>query len=226
MEKIVAYYRVSTDRQGKSGLGLEAQREAISRHIAGKGEIVAEFTEIESGRKSDRPELIKALAAAKWQRATLIVAKLDRLSRNMAFLSNLIESGVNFRCTDLPQIEGPTGRFLLHQMAAIAELEAGMISARTKAALTAAKARGTKLGGWRPRTGQSDSGALQAARDAAGRLADERATQVSPAIQNLRAGGATSLRELADGLNAARVPTARGSGPWTAMQVQRVMARI
>src|SRR6266851_7464183 len=144
----VAYYRVSTGRQGKSGLGLEAQRAAVETYLnGGDWRIVEEHTEVESGKNSDRPALDKALAAARLHRASLVVSKVDRLTRSVAFLSRLLEAGVDVRFADLPQIEGATGRFLLHQMVAVAELEASMISSRVKAALKAAKARGTKLGG-------------------------------------------------------------------------------
>jgi DNA invertase Pin-like site-specific DNA recombinase len=146
--KFVAYYRVSTNRQGKSGLGLEAQRAAVATYLnGGDWSIVAEFTEVESGRRSDRPALDQALAAARLHRASLVVSKVDRLTRSVAFLARLLEAGVDVRFADLPQIEGATGRFL--QMVAVAELEAGMISARTKAALAAAAKRGKKLGGRR-----------------------------------------------------------------------------
>src|SRR5215475_7722311 len=150
--KFVAYYRVSTVRQGRSGLGLEAQRTAVATYLNGcSWSIVAEFTEIESGRKSDRLELDKALSAARLHRCPLVVSKVDRLTRSVAFLSRLLEANVDVRFADLPQIEGATGRFLLQQMVAVAELEAGMISARTRAALAAAKARGKRLGGRRIR---------------------------------------------------------------------------
>src|SRR5690242_12898197 len=144
----VAYYRVSTAKQGKSGLGMEAQRTAVANYLnGGNWHIVDEFTEEESGKRSDRPKLDKALAAARLHRVPLVVAKVDRLTRSVSFLSRLLDAGVDVRFADLPQIEGATGRFMLQQMVAVAELEAGMISARTKAALAAAKRRGTKLGG-------------------------------------------------------------------------------
>src|SRR6266576_4111649 len=144
----LAYYRVSTGKQGRSGLGIEAQRQAVETYLnGGNWRIVAEFTEVESGKRSDRPELDKALAAARVRQVPLVVAKVDRLTRSVAFLSRLLEAGIDVRFADLPAIEGPTGRFMLQQMAAVAELEAGMISARTKAALQAAKRRGVKLGG-------------------------------------------------------------------------------
>ena len=138
----------SSERQGRSGLGLEAQQAAVANYLnGGDWRIVAEFTEVESGRRSDRPELDKALAAARLHRCPLVVSKVDRLTRSVAFLSRLLEAGVDVRFADLPQIQGATGRFLLQQMVAVAELEAGMISTRTKAALQAAKARGKALGG-------------------------------------------------------------------------------
>src|SRR6201986_1044608 len=148
--KFVCYYRVSTGRQGKSGLCLEAQREAVKQYLnGGDWEIVAGHTEVESGKNSDRPALKKALADARLHRASLVVSKVDRLTRSVAFLSRLLEAGVDVRFADLPQIEGATGPVLLQQMVPVAELEAGMISTRTKAALEAAKKRGKMLGGVR-----------------------------------------------------------------------------
>src|ERR687884_1412512 len=143
----VAYYRVSTAKQGASGLGLEAQREAVAGYLnGGNWQLAAEFVEIESGRKNDRPELAKALAMCRRIGATLIIAKLDRLARNVAFVSNLMESGVEFTAVDFPT----ANRLTIHILAAVAEPQREMISARTKAALAAAKARGTKLGNPRP----------------------------------------------------------------------------
>ena len=148
--KFIAYYRVSTPKQGRSGLGLEAQRRAVANYLnGGDWKIIAEFTEVESGRRSDRPQLDAALKAARLHRAALVVSKVDRLTRSVAFLSKLLEANVDVRFADLPQIEGPTGRFMLQQMASVAELEAGLISDRTKKALAAAKARNKKLGGIR-----------------------------------------------------------------------------
>ena len=155
--KFVSYLRVSTDRQGKSGLGLEAQRSAVESYLdGGRWKIIKEFVEVESGRRSDRPKLAEALAMCRAHRAAVVVAKVDRLARSQSFLSRILEAGVEVRFCDLPQIEGPTGRFLLQSMMAVAELEAGMISARTKAALAASKARGKKLGGFRGRPGTSE----------------------------------------------------------------------
>ncbi len=141
--KYVAYYRVSTQRQGRSGLGLEAQRRAVRDYLDGNGtRVLAEFVEVESGAKSDRPELAKALAACRVHGATLVIAKMDRLARNVAFISNLMESGVEFTAVDFPQ----ANRLTVHILAAVAEHERDMISERTKAALAAAKRRGVKLG--------------------------------------------------------------------------------
>lgn len=134
--KFVAYYRVSTDRQGRSGLGLEAQKETVRSFLnSGSWSLVGEFVEIESGRAAERPELAKALTQCRIMGATLIVANVSRLTRSVAFLSRLLEAGVEVRFCDLPQIEGPTGRFMLQQMVAVAELEAGLIGDRTRKAL-------------------------------------------------------------------------------------------
>jgi DNA invertase Pin-like site-specific DNA recombinase len=223
--KFVAYYRVSTARQGKSGLGIEAQRAAVATYLnGGDWQIVGEFTEVESGRRSDRPALDQALAAARLHRAALVVSKVDRLTRSVAFLSRLLEAGVDVRFADLPQIEGATGRFLLQQMVAVAELEAGMISKRTKDALAAAKRRGTKLGGDRgvvpsARTRAKGAAAIQ-------KRANSRAMDIAPTVKALQAAGATSLRAIAAGLNKAGIPTARGDGEWSAVQVARVLERL
>ena len=223
--KFIAYYRVSTGRQGKSGLGLDAQREAVKTCLnGGDWQIVDEFTEVESGKNADRPALEKALGAARLHRASLVVSKVDRLTRSVAFLSRLLEAGVDVQFADLPQIEGATGRFLLQQMVAVAELEAGMISARTKAALAAAKRRGKKLGGNRGVKPTAKMRALSTA--ALQRRANARAADFAPVIADLQAAGAMSLRAIAEGLNAKKIPTARGSGKWSAVQVARVLQRI
>lgn len=221
----VAYYRVSTAKQGQSGLGVEAQRSAVAAYLnGGDWRVIGEFTEVESGRNSARPELDRALACARLHRAPLVVAKVDRLTRSVAFLSRLLEAGVDVRFADLPAIEGPTGRFMLQQMAAVAELEAGMISARTKAALAAAKARGKALGG--------DRGVVPspATREAALRTrqakAEARAIDLAPAIAEARREGATTLRAIAAALNAKGIPTARGKGLWSAVQVQRALDKV
>src|SRR4051794_3633087 len=141
--RFVAYYRVSTDRQGRSGLGLDAQRSAVADYLnGGSWTLAAEFTEVESGRKNDRPQLAKALVACRRIGATLVIAKLDRPARNVAFVSNLMESGVEFTAADFPT----ANRLTIHILAGVPEPEAAMPSTRTKAALAAAKARGMKLG--------------------------------------------------------------------------------
>lgn len=215
----VAYLRVSTDRQGRSGLGLTAQRAAVLDHVTGVGEIAAEYVEIESGRRNDRPQLARALAEAKRIGAVLLIAKLDRLARNVAFIANLLESGVEIAAADMPA----ANCFLLHVMAAVAEHEARAISDRTRAALAAAKARGVALGWSIPgRAGEQ----LQAARKGAernARKADQYAANVRPVIRQIAASGA-SLRQIADELNAHGIKTARG-GLWYAATVRNVMAR-
>jgi DNA invertase Pin-like site-specific DNA recombinase len=220
----VAYYRVSTGKQGRSGLGIEAQRAAVASYLnGGNWNIVKEFTEVESGKRADRPQLERALAAARLHRVPVVVAKVDRLTRSVAFLSKLLEAGVDVRFADLPQIEGPTGRFMLQQMASVAELEAGLISKRTKDALAAAKARGRKLGGNRGVT--LSEKARKTGRAVVARHADERAADVAPTIAELRERGITSLRGIAAELNARKIPTATG-GEWAATQVNRVLARL
>jgi DNA invertase Pin-like site-specific DNA recombinase len=221
----VAYYRVSTAQQGKSGLGIEAQQAAVKSYLnGGRWNLVAEFTEAESGRRRNRPELERALAAARLHRVPLIVAKVDRLSRSAHFLSQLLEAGVDVLFCDLPKIEGPTGRFLLRQMASVAELEADMISSRTKAALAAAKARGAKLGGSRS-TKLTDSARAMGRAVIAGR-ARRQAADVAPTINALRASGVKSLRAIAAELNKLGIPTAGGRGGWHAVQVLRVLGRL
>ena len=219
MNHFVSYLRVSTDRQGKSGLGLEAQRKAVADHVAGKGEIAAEYVEIESGKKNDRPQLARALAEAKRIGAVLLIAKLDRLARNVAFIANLLEAGVEIAAADMPE----ANRFLLHVMAAVAEHEAQAISDRTRVALAAAKARGVALGWAMPgRAGEQRNAARKGAERNA-RNADQHAANVLPVIRQIAARGA-SLRQIADELNTRGIKTARG-GLWYAATVRNVMAR-
>ena len=143
-ERFVGYFRVSTDKQGRSGLGLDAQQEAVSRFVqARSSKLISEIVEIESGTRADRPMLAEALRLCRVHRATLLIAKLDRLARNVAFISNLMESGVEFEAVDFPS----ANRLTIHILSAVAEHEAGMIRERTKSALAAAKKRGVKLGG-------------------------------------------------------------------------------
>ena len=219
----ISYLRVSTARQGASGLGLEAQREAVSRYLnGGRWKLVREIVEVESGKRNDRPAIAEALRLCRLHKATLVIAKLDRLARNVHFISSLMESGVDFVACDFPE----ANRLTVHILAAVAEHEATMISARTKVALTAAKARGVSLGGQR--------GSLErmASRAAKGTLASaavrqetaaNRRADLLPVIEGLKANGATSLRQIAEGLNLAGLTTARG-GQWTGTQVSRVIA--
>jgi DNA invertase Pin-like site-specific DNA recombinase len=215
----ITYLRVSTDRQGKSGLGLEAQRVAVVDHVAGKGWIAAEFVEIESGKKNDRPQLARAMAEAKRVGAVLLIAKLDRLARNVAFIANLLESGVEIAAADMPE----ANRFLLHVMAAVAEHEAQAISDRTRAALAAAKARGVALGWSMPARADEQRQASRKGASRNARIADQHAANVLPVIRQIAAGGA-SLRQIANELNARGAKTARG-GLWYAATVRNLMAR-
>lgn len=218
--RFVAYYRVSTDKQGKSGLGLQAQVEAVRKHLnGGEWSLAAEFTEVESGKDNGRPELHKAIRAAKLYRAKLIIAKLDRLTRNVAFVSNLMESGVEFIAVDFPQ----ANRLTIHILAAVAEHEASMISQRTKAALGAAKARGTKLGG--NRGAVIDDEARKASVAVRSAKAKDRATHILPIIEELKASGITSLGAVARELTVRRVPTSRGLTTWTSAGVSRVLEK-
>lgn len=220
----VAYYRVSTARQGASGLGLEAQREAVHQYLnGGQWRLVGEFTEVESGRKPDRPELDQALSVARLYRVPLIVAKLDRLTRSAAFLHKLIESGVDIRFCDLPEVEGPQGRFLLQSMVNVAELEAGLISARTKVALEAAKARGVKLGG--NRGAVISKVAQEEGRRSTQRRANRRAEELAPVLSQMQEQG-LSLNAMASQLTNRGIPTARGGRTWKATQVKRVIDRM
>ncbi len=224
--RFVSYLRVSTDQQGRSGLGLEGQRDAVVRHVASVGgRIVAELVEVESGRKNDRPKLAAALEACRRHRAVLAIAKLDRLARNVAFVSNLMESGVEFVAADMPILN----RLTVHILAAVAEEEARMISARTKAALAAAKARGVKLGGYR--VGSADIASYSREGQAAGvavrrEAAAQHAMDLEPTIRALQGQGITSLSAMARELTARGVPTLRGSSNWQAVQVARVMERL
>lgn len=223
--RFVAYYRVSTRKQGQSGLGLDAQRAAVASHLGDElGNVLAEFTEVESGLRNDRPALDEALTAARLHRASLVVAKVDRLTRSVGFLERLLEAGVDVRFADLPAIEGPTGRFMLQQMAAVAELEAGLISTRTKAALAAAKARGQRLGGHRG--GSMSEEARRQGRDTQSSLADRRARDIAPVLKQLRAEGIASPTAIARALTGRGIPTARGGTTWSGPQVRLIEARL
>ena len=223
--RFIAYFRVSTDQQGKNGLGMDAQRSAVAALVAGRGgEIIAEFEEVESGKNNARPALTEALAGCRARRATLVIAKLDRLSRNTRFLLHIVEGagegGVVF--CDLPTIPaGPVGKFLITQMAAVAELEAGLISQRTKAALTAAKARGVKLGNPQLRAGTPAMAKIAAA--AKVDQARQRAADVAPYIQQAQKAGATTLQQIADAMTNRGIPTPSGRGSWHPGTVSRAM---
>jgi DNA invertase Pin-like site-specific DNA recombinase len=207
--KFVSYLRVSTARQGRSGLGLEAQRQAVTDWLdGGRWKLVKEFKEVESGKHADRPELEKALQLCRVAGAKLVIAKLDRLSRNLAFITALMESGVEFVAVDNPH----ANKLTVHILAVMAEHDREQISERTKAALAAAKRRGVKLGG--------DRGArLTAKQRAMGRAASE------PIVKELQASGAVTLRAIVDGLNERGIPAARG-GQWRVTQVVRLLETI
>jgi DNA invertase Pin-like site-specific DNA recombinase len=223
--KFVAYYRVSTDKQGRSGLGLEAQQKAVRDFLAGKGwPPLGEFEEVESGKRSTRPKLREALSICRVHGATLVVAKLDRLSRNAHFLGSILESGVEVVFLDLPNMApGPVSTFMLQQMAAVAQLEAGLISERTKAALKASKARGVKLGGdrgYRPTHATSLQGAA-----AKREIADRRAGDLVVVVEDVIKAGHKSLGQIADELNRREIPTPSRRGTWKRTMVSRVLQR-
>jgi DNA invertase Pin-like site-specific DNA recombinase len=224
----IVYTRVSTAQQGRSGLGLEAQQAAVQAYVARTtGRIVAEFQEVESGKNNDRPQLAAALAACRARRAVLLVAKIDRLARNTAFLLSVYEGtgegGVAF--CDLPDFPpGPMGKFILTLMAAVAELEAGMISARTKAALTAAKARGIKLGNPRIHAGDLSSAAIARAAHAA--QAAEYTEDLRPYVEAAIAAGCSSLPQIGKALVARGVRAPSGGEAWAAGQVYRLLSKL
>ena len=224
--KTVAYYRVSTDRQGKSGYGLEAQRETVRQFLSGRGgwPPIKELTEIESGRKADRPALQEALSACRAYGATLIVAKLDRLARNRDFLVSLINSRIDVLFCDLPEIPaGAAGWFMLQQMALIAEMEARLISERTKKALSAKVARD---GQWdrkakhhlKPGAGQTHASVAVTAK------ARQRANDLAPVVREIQAAGITSLRAIGAELGRRGILSPRG-GAWTAEGVRNLLAK-
>ncbi|MER9462636.1 recombinase family protein [Mesorhizobium sp. M0387] len=221
MKSAMSYFRVSTDKQGKSGLGLDAQRQAVARFVAAEGiEIVGEFTDVETGKGADalakRPQLAKALAAArKNSNCPVIVSKLDRLSRDVHFISGLMANRVPFVVAELGPNVDP---FMLHIYASLAEKERALISERTRHALQEAKKRGVKLGGPKLAEAQQRSVEVRMAQ------ATAFAANVLPVIRDIQASGVKSLRQIAVALNARGIGTARG-GTWTAVQVTDIINR-
>lgn len=230
--QFVAYHRVSTAKQGASGLGLAAQRQAVREHLAQHGgELIGEFEEVESGKRSDRPALAQAMERCRLTGSTLLIAKLDRLSRNVHFLSGLMEQGVDFVACDMPS----ANKFTVHIMAAVAQQEREAISARTRAALGSIRSRlaageahvSRKSGRTLTRLGNPQG--LKVRRPDLGTAAkrekaDAFASGVLPTIRGIQADGAVSLAAIAARLNELRVRTARGND-WTPMAVKRVLDR-
>jgi DNA invertase Pin-like site-specific DNA recombinase len=213
--KFVAYYRVSTARQGQSGLGLEAQQKAVMDYLnGGNWELVGDFTEVETGKGSKalnkRPQLVDAIMLCRKHKAKLVIAKLDRLARNVHFISGLMETRVDFVAVDMPSADP----FMLHVYAAMAEEETRRISQRTKDALAAAKARGVLLG---------QNGQVLADQNKAD--ADGFARSVAPTVHKIRKAGAVSVRQIAAELNRQDIPTARG-GAWHVPTTHRLLKRI
>lgn len=222
--KLVAYYRVSTKKQGESGLGLEGQIAAVDAYAGTNGaKVIRAYREVESGKRADRPELRKAIAHAKRSGARLVIAKLDRLARNVHFLSGLMESGADFVACDNPH----ANRLTIHILAAVAEDEARRTSERTRAALAAYKARGGLLGAVRPGGKQVSREAAQRGRERAEQArranTDAAYADLAPMLAEFRADG-LSLRAIADRLNADGHTTRRGQ-PWNQTQVKRVLDR-
>jgi DNA invertase Pin-like site-specific DNA recombinase len=221
MSPIVAYLRVSTAGQGRSGLGLDGQRAAIERFAAENGfTVAAEFVEVETGKGADalerRPELAAALKRAKAERCAVVVAKLDRLSRDVAFVAGLMAQRVPFVVAELGPDVDP---FVLHLYAALAEKERAMIGRRTKEALMAARARGVRLGN--PNLAEARQRGVARRK----RAADQLAANLLPVIEGIRRAGAATLREIAAALEARGVRTPRGGSSWTATAVKRVLDR-
>lgn len=218
----IAYYRVSTDRQGRSGLGLDAQRQAVADYLnGGSWKLLAEFTEVESGKRHEnRPQLAAALDECRRRKARLVIAKLDRLARNVHFISGLMDAGVDFVAADMPE----ANRLTVHILAAIAEHEREMISQRTKAALAAAKARGKPLGWSIPSRRDEARVASRKGVTVRQQRADAFAANVMPIITDIEAAGVTTLKGIAAALNSRGVKTARG-GKWHAATVRNLLLR-
>ncbi len=212
--------RVSTTRQGHSGLGLEAQRAAVANFLnGGRWKLIGEFVEVESGSRDDRPKLAEALSVCRLHNATLVIAKLDRLSRDAHFLLGLTKAGVRFIAADMPE----ANEMVVGMMAVVAQAERKMISQRTRAALAAAKTRGVKLG--KPENLRNQMMGCANGRATRTRAAINRAGDLLPIIADIRAGGAASLRAIAAELNSRGIPTAR-EGQWSAIQVKRICERV
>jgi DNA invertase Pin-like site-specific DNA recombinase len=206
--KFVSYLRVSTAKQGHSGLGLEAQRDAVASFLdGGRWKLIQEYVEVESGSRDDRPKLAEALSVCRLHNATLVIAKLDRLSRDAHFLLGLTKAGVRFVAADMPE----ANEMVVGMMAVVAQAERKMIAQRTKAALAAAKARGVKLG--KPENLRNQMAGCANGRAVRTRAAINRAGDLLPIIADIRAGGAASLRAIATELNSRGIPTARGTVP-------------
>ncbi|WP_442754044.1 recombinase family protein [Methylocystis sp. JAN1] len=217
----VAYLRVSTTKQGQSGLGLEAQQRAVDNFLnGGQWTLVETFVEVESGKNNDRPKLAEAIEACHLYNATLVIARLDRLSRDAHFLLGLLKSGVRFVCCDMPQADS----FMVGIMAQLAQKERELISERTKAALQSAKARGVKLGGDRGNFAEVAAQGRAEGRKTQAQAADERAKRLAGTLQRMRDQG-LSLNATAAELNARGVATPRG-GRWTATAVKRAVERL
>jgi DNA invertase Pin-like site-specific DNA recombinase len=215
----ISYYRVSTQQQGRSGLGLDAQKRAVADYLnGGDWELLHEFVEIESGRRKDRPQLKAALEMCRRKKATLVIAKLDRLARNVAFVATLLEGRIKFVCCDMPEADST----MLQIYSAIAEREAVKISERTKAALTAAKARGKLLGWAIPSRIEEQKAAARLGAAVNRDQAQQFARNVLPIVSSIRAAGIQSLSAIAEALNARGITTARG-GRWHAATVSRLI---
>ena len=215
MPTFIAYYRVSTQSQGQSGLGLDAQKAAVQAYVQSiGGTVLAEYKEVESGAIDDRTELIVALKHCRSQKAMLVIAKLDRLARSVHFISELLRSGVEFVAADMPH----ANKLTIHIIAAVAEYEREVIAQRTKASLAAAKARGVRLGN------PNAAGQSKIASDKTRDRADAYAKGIMPVIQALQVQGVSSFSHLAKALEQSGVRTQRG-GRWTAAGVRNILLR-
>ena len=214
--RYIAYYRVSTAAQGRSGLGLEAQQAAVKAFLQGRDhDLVGQFIEVESGRNSERPRLGEALALARKLKATLVIAKLDRLARSVSFIANLMDAGVEFVACDMPA----ANRLTLHIMAAVGEAEARMISERTVAALAAARARGVRLGNHKNLPDAQAAGHRTMVQEA-----DDHAAKVLATIREIVRHGTVSVHKIASTMNERGVPTRRG-GAWSGTSVSNTIRR-